>query len=191
MNPEIEVSRLLKADGAILKREKNHEVWKLSNGKSFVRAKTPSDANGPLNNLTDLKKALGVADPERGKPGERRERKTKAPPTVKQSLTVPTVNGALQERLLVTGITDRARVVQIAELTERIANQRVELALLSERQSRCWGCRLSRSRFVGWIGHRLRVARTWLSGRASEAPKATALSDVLPQQGSQSHAERK
>lgn len=62
MNPKERVYSLLSSVGAVLKRRKNHEVWQLPNGKNFVRSCTPSDVRGDLNNLSDLKHALGVVD---------------------------------------------------------------------------------------------------------------------------------
>lgn len=59
MDPRSEVTRILEQNGAILKRDKNHEVWQLANGKQFVRAKTPSDVRSDQNNLADLKRLLG------------------------------------------------------------------------------------------------------------------------------------
>lgn len=54
------VTRLLKEVGAVLLRERKHEVWLLPNGQRFVRAISPSDYRSGLNNLSDLKKALGL-----------------------------------------------------------------------------------------------------------------------------------
>lgn len=58
MEPRVEVEQLLKASGAVLKRNKKHEVWELPNGHTFTRANTPSDYRADANSLADLKRIL-------------------------------------------------------------------------------------------------------------------------------------
>ena len=77
MNPREKVDGLLKSIGAVLKRRKKHEVWQLPDGGMFTRACTPSDIRADNNNLSDLKRAAGILDPERGNPGQRRDRRNK------------------------------------------------------------------------------------------------------------------
>lgn len=72
-----EALRLLKAHGAELVRTKKHKVWKLPDGRSWTMASSPSCAHSWKNNLHDLKNFLKVNDPERGKPGARRPKKSK------------------------------------------------------------------------------------------------------------------
>ena len=61
MNPAIEVDRLLEESGAVLVRQNKHYVYRLPNGRSFVKSKTPSDHRGAHNSLQDLRRMLGVA----------------------------------------------------------------------------------------------------------------------------------
>lgn len=58
MDARSEATRILEQNGAILKRDKKHEVWQLPNGKQFVRASTPSDIRSDQNSLADLKRML-------------------------------------------------------------------------------------------------------------------------------------
>lgn len=58
MNPIEQIDQMLKATGAILKRRGKHEVWKLPNGRSFVRSKTPSDHRCARNQIRDLRRAV-------------------------------------------------------------------------------------------------------------------------------------
>jgi hypothetical protein len=50
--------RLLKTCGATLARRTKHEVWRLPNGRTFVRAATPSDRRAGRNQLAMLRKLL-------------------------------------------------------------------------------------------------------------------------------------
>ena len=52
------VVAMLKAVGAELLRDKNHEVYVLPNGKRFVRFMSPSDHRNEKNEMRSLKKAL-------------------------------------------------------------------------------------------------------------------------------------
>ena len=58
MNPVEEINRLLDTDRAELVRQGNHYVYKLSNGRQFVRSKTPSDHRSVLNELSQLRRLL-------------------------------------------------------------------------------------------------------------------------------------
>lgn len=126
MDADIEVNRLLAECGAVLVRNKKHEVWKLPNGGTFTRAATPSDHRAHLNQLTDLRRELGIVDPERGKPGERRQRKVKATPPPRCSAE-PTGGGVLAEKLMVTGVLEKRLRAEIEELKSNCG--------------RCWWCR--------------------------------------------------
>lgn len=59
MSPQGEVDRILKEHGRFIRRGK-HEVWELSNHKTFVRSCTPSDSHSYDNQLQDLRKSLGI-----------------------------------------------------------------------------------------------------------------------------------
>jgi len=67
---------LLKEHGAVLVRQKKHQVWELPDGRHFTIGSTPSDsARAGLNSLRDLRRFLGLTPPH--KDGERREKKPK------------------------------------------------------------------------------------------------------------------
>jgi hypothetical protein len=65
------VDRLLEEHGAVLVRQNKHLVYKLPNGNTFTRNKTPQDRRGPLNELSDLRHALGVVREQPKEKGER------------------------------------------------------------------------------------------------------------------------
>ena len=64
MNPANEIDRLLSESGAVLVRQNKHPVYKLPNGRTFVIAKTPSDARSARNGLSELRRALAIAGEE-------------------------------------------------------------------------------------------------------------------------------
>ncbi len=76
-NPAIRLNDLLAASGATLVRQGNHNVYKLGNGATFVRSKTPSDWRSDLNSISDLRKRAGITAP---KP---------APAPVRENVTAP------------------------------------------------------------------------------------------------------
>lgn len=78
MNAEEKESiRLLNAAGAVLERTKKHRIWRFPDGRIHVMPSTPSCSHAWKNQLSDLKKFLGLAPTDRGKPGERRPRREK------------------------------------------------------------------------------------------------------------------
>jgi hypothetical protein len=107
MSKRDEVNRLLESHGAVLARKRKHEIWKFPDGKTFVRASTTSDRNSEQNNLSDLRKVLGLTPAH--KPGERREKKNG--------------NGRTEifhyDRNLNTSLADKLRVTGITESTLR------------------------------------------------------------------------
>jgi hypothetical protein len=140
------VDDLLHQDGAVLTRQRKHEVWKLSNGHTFVRSSTPSDYRATLNQLSDLRKALGIADPDRGKPGERRVTKvaTTRPTTMRDALVA-------------------ADIVEPVETTLRREIHRLENELDQVRgahqefKSKCWCQRVRKlwRRAIIWLNNRI------------------------------------
>ena len=68
------VTSLIVQHGGVLRRKKKHEVWQFPNGRVFVRAATPSDHRADANNLSDLRKILGIT-PEPKMPGRPRPHK--------------------------------------------------------------------------------------------------------------------
>ena len=73
------VEQLLREHGAGPVRDKKHKVWGLPNGRTFVMPQTPSDKKAVNNSLSDARRFLGLVDPDRGQPGERRPKKVKGP----------------------------------------------------------------------------------------------------------------
>lgn len=68
--------KLLKQINACLVRKNKHEVWRLPNGKMFIKACTPSDINADNNSFRRLNNLLyGRKEFEEG---ERREKKLKS-----------------------------------------------------------------------------------------------------------------
>jgi hypothetical protein len=48
----------LRRIGAVLVRQKNHQVWRLPNGRHYVMAQTPSDGRAGRNQAAVLKRLL-------------------------------------------------------------------------------------------------------------------------------------
>lgn len=60
MDVDAEIRSLLKEHGAVLERTKKHKVWSFPDGRIWVEGSTPSDVRAARNNLSDLRKMLGV-----------------------------------------------------------------------------------------------------------------------------------
>lgn len=60
MKYDEQIETLLKASGAILARQHKHLVYKLPNGKTFVKTNKLGDVRASRNALSDLRKLLGV-----------------------------------------------------------------------------------------------------------------------------------
>lgn len=71
-----EQDRIFRQHGAVLVRQRKHEVWRFPDGRTFTRAKTPSDVRSDKNALMDLKLLLGI-NKDRGAPGKRRNKKAR------------------------------------------------------------------------------------------------------------------
>ena len=63
MNSKI-VEKLLRHAGFELRRTKKHQVYRRPDGKTFVRASTPSDVRGERNNFADLCHVIGITKAE-------------------------------------------------------------------------------------------------------------------------------
>jgi len=48
----------LKRHGAVLIRRKNHQVWRLPNGRKYVMSQTPSDGRAGRNQAAVLKRLM-------------------------------------------------------------------------------------------------------------------------------------
>jgi len=126
MNPGKRVYALLESVGAVLKRRTRHEVWQLPNGKSFVRACTPSDVRSDFNNLSDLKHALGVVG-EKKTDAPPKDRKAK--PGVSRAVRYP-ANNILGEKLAAAPVAYQALADRCAAMEARIVdleNYRLEV----------------------------------------------------------------
>ena len=79
MSEQEQVQAILSEHGATLVRSKKHLVYRFPDGKVFVASSTPSDSYRHYKNqLRDLHRILGLYDPDRAQPGERREHRTRA-----------------------------------------------------------------------------------------------------------------
>lgn len=96
------VMNTLKAHGAVLVRHKKHMVYRFPDGRTWTHASTPSCPHSMQNNFSDLRRMLGIADDERGQPGERREKRRKthrAIPFVSLSDAPVKLSGSIREAL--------------------------------------------------------------------------------------------
>ena len=89
MSPEEEVNRILHKYHAVLKRSNKHNVWQFPNGQTFVTPKSPSDHRSRDNNLSYLKRLLGLNTTDRGQPGERRVKYRPNVPAAQPSPRLP------------------------------------------------------------------------------------------------------
>jgi hypothetical protein len=155
VSPETEIDRLIAAHGGVLARDKRHNVWKFPNGGQWVQAKTPSDSRAWANALSDLRKVLGIADPERGKPGERRTVRKQPPVRAKKIEPAGPLNSALADQLLASGAVERKLREEIERLTGVVTAERCAAAALAKCYSEivvemkrerdaCLPCRLRR-----------------------------------------------
>lgn len=60
MDARTETTKLLDTDKAVKLRDSKHEVWRLSNGNLFTRSKSPSDHRTEMNQLSCLRRELGI-----------------------------------------------------------------------------------------------------------------------------------
>jgi hypothetical protein len=136
MDAAQEVNRMLEENGAVLKRNKKHEVWELPNGQTFVRASTPGDSRAAFNELSQLRRCLGIDD-KRGEPGERRERKAKQKPARPAFDDKPKLSTGLADQLRVRGVAEDA-------LRDEIEALKAENEALRGRLCACLWCRILR-----------------------------------------------
>jgi hypothetical protein len=152
-----EVDELLKRSGAVLIRDHKHLVYRLPNGNKFTRAKTPSDRKAAHNDLSDLRRALGMKNAGGGE-GERRERRPKTKPARRPlDLTrTPDLKGGLAEQLAASGLVDMAEAEKARrwswrwksaariyrKVTARQAGEIEQLRGELTKPCPCWWCRL-------------------------------------------------
>jgi hypothetical protein len=145
MSARAKVTEMLNECGAILKRAHKHQVWQLPNGKNFVRASTPSDRKGDLNNLSELKHQLEIVSPIRSSaPPKARMSKAKKP---KGQSSTPRLKSnvaslSLAESLRMAGITDESLRDRVSGLENRMGRIEQRQTDIEVRQSRCWACRI-------------------------------------------------
>lgn len=136
-----EATELLIEAGAKVARHKKHEVWKLPDGRIWTRSKTPSDSHSDQNNLSDLKKMLGIRDggwsnPDRvkKKPDHGGDGKYREWPSVGSN--------PFADQLRMSGAVENKLREEIQMFKDHIMT--IEAELLHERAARqaCWYCRL-------------------------------------------------
>lgn len=76
-DPKTILDKLIEENGGKLVRQSKHKVYHFPNGQVFTCATTPSCPLAYNNAVTKLKNLLGVNPPDRGTPGERREKRDK------------------------------------------------------------------------------------------------------------------
>lgn len=148
-DPAVEVSRLLKEHRAVLVRTKRHQVYRFPNGRVFTMASTPSDFRAAANQLTDLRRTLGI-DTERGLPGERREKRCKpgrsGPGRITSSIDPVMLEAMRKAGLLEDRLNDKIAALTIQLRFSRIANKRrrKHLSKMQGYCPACWWCKFKR-----------------------------------------------
>ena len=101
MNPSAEVTRLLEQSGAVLVRHKKHLVYRLPNGTTYTRAKTASDNRAERNNLTTLRRALGVCttNPDEKEKRQMESQRTASPAAAAPSPPAPPQPESVKQRI--------------------------------------------------------------------------------------------
>jgi len=61
------IQQQLKRCGAVLVRQRKHQIWRLPNGRNFVMAATPSDWRAAQKQIHDLRRLLRVKGGQDGK----------------------------------------------------------------------------------------------------------------------------
>ena len=52
------IQQQLKRAGAVLVRQRKHQIWRLPDGRNFVMAATPSDGRATANQVQQLRRML-------------------------------------------------------------------------------------------------------------------------------------
>lgn len=152
MDAKQQVDDLLKRTGAVLVRQGKHLVYRLPNGKTFVRSTTSSDRNSAHADLTELRRALDIKN-EGGGEGERRKKVYRAKPKPKVEKFDPqaSFNTALADKLRIAGVSEdqlRGENASLkadnALLSREISKMRMEVEVFRNKTCECLGCRISR-----------------------------------------------
>ncbi len=89
-DPKTSLERLIEEHGGKLVRREKHNVFRFPNGVVFTLPKTPSCSRSYHNAAAYLKTLLGAHAPDRGAPGQRREKRIKS--KVEVSALPPTLH---------------------------------------------------------------------------------------------------
>ena len=76
-DPKTSLERLIEEHGGVLIRQRKHKVFRFPTGAIITVSSTPEDPRGNSNALACMKNVLGLHPPNRGTPGERREKRIK------------------------------------------------------------------------------------------------------------------
>lgn len=144
------VEELLKQSGAVLIRSKRHQIWRLPNGKTFVRSKTPSSRNTDKKSYADLRNLLGIHDETRGQKGERRPKKTSGK-RLETFVYNRSVNTTLADQLSINKILEES----LREKVQVLENQ--NKLLIEEAENLCVFCRCEK-----WLSVKLKALSTKL-----------------------------
>lgn len=144
MNAELEVARIIKEHGGVLTRTKKHKIFKFPNGETFTQSSTPGSDTSWANHLCDLRKTLGIADPDRGKPGDRRERKNRPGRATTGKIESAKLDNPLADQLRGIGLLEQSLQSKL-EAEQRICKlheRHIELteAALQRKEAICGRC---------------------------------------------------
>jgi hypothetical protein len=148
MDATVEIDRLLDRHGAVLIRQNKHLVYRLPNGGTFTRFKTPSDHRAALNELSDLRHALGVArekPKQKGEQGMQVGRRETPGVALQQVAPAPEAQGeallkdriaaaiaseeAIQEKLLVQAQAVERKIAMLKALLPFADDPKIEESL--------------------------------------------------------------
>lgn len=141
MGAKEEIQRLLEEHGAVLERDKRHEVWRLPNGQKFTRSKTPSDRFADDNSLGDLKRALGL-NKTIATVGERRDKRRARGKILQATIFKKTINTALSDELRIAGVSEDLLKEKIEALRTRNERLEQERNLWRNQVESCLICRV-------------------------------------------------
>jgi hypothetical protein len=90
VSAQTQVYEILNGCGAVLVRRRKHKVYKFPNGKTFVVANTPSDIHAASNQLTDLRRTIGMTP--KHKEGTRRRPRILKSAAKEKMIPLPELN---------------------------------------------------------------------------------------------------
>jgi hypothetical protein len=88
-DPKTALENLIEEHGGVLIRDKRHYVFEFPNGQRYTIPKTPSCTHSYANSAAALRTLLGTHSPDRGAPGQRREKRLKRKPVVVEGKMLP------------------------------------------------------------------------------------------------------